>query len=95
MSEVDDGECSECGHPGGGHYLGCRVHHRIALEEIDRLRAALEPFAAEVVGGTAAADKLKVMIVYMLEHNKPGDGVDVIYQFTAACLNARAALKTT
>jgi hypothetical protein len=62
--------------------------------ERDRLHVALEPFAAQadIKGGTAAAEKFKALIVYMMEVNKPGDGVDIIYQFTTACLNARAAL---
>jgi hypothetical protein len=60
-----------------------------------RFRDVLEPFAAlgHVKGGTLECDRLKALLTYMLEINKPGDGVDVIYQFTTACLNARKALE--
>ena len=63
-------------------------------ELVGALRDALTPFAAlaDIKGGTPAAEKFKALLVYMMEHNKPGDGVDIIYQFTTACLNARAAL---
>jgi hypothetical protein len=60
-----------------------------------RFRDVLEPFAAlgRTKGGTLECEKLKALIVYMLELNKPGDGIDVIYQFTTACLNVRKALE--
>lgn len=43
---TDEGECKECGHPGGGHNMGCPIHHRIALDEIERLRAENEKLGA-------------------------------------------------
>lgn len=50
----DEGYCKECGHPGGGHNLGCRIHHQIALEHVDKLTAALTTVRTMVEADPAA-----------------------------------------
>lgn len=61
MTDTDEGECRECGHPGGGHNMGCRIHHRIALDEMARLRGIIDKAFANLDAALASpADETEI-----------------------------------